>query len=201
MKIYYKSGVCHIYAGRYSKYQLYGNKKETELPLDDRQNFLYQKALHGLRAYTPEQIKEMTPKKRDKVIKEHKRSQKILNLWKQKIVNVKAANLFISLFPKNPITKLMTETVNDTNPDYFNKISFKDLKVTRKDVITVLIAEKVLPSNFYNLKTDNHASRIAIKRWSADDTVTGDRCGERSSQATGEAGQRAHINARHCSLT
>jgi hypothetical protein len=73
-------------------------------------------------------------------------------MWKQKIVNTKAANLFMTLFPKNPITKVIVDTIDDTSPQYFNNLTFKDLKISRKQVISMLITEKILPSDFYKPK-------------------------------------------------
>lgn len=154
IKLQYKAGTCHVYAGRYSAYQLRGNSQvKHEASLDERQSFLYQRAIHGLQAYNEEQIKTMPLKKRKKIVLDHKHSQKVLNMWKQKIVNAKAANLFTTLFPKNPITKVIVDTIDDTSPQYFNNLTFKDLKISRKQVISMLITEKILPSDFYKPKT------------------------------------------------
>ena len=65
-------------------------KLHGRLGYTEHQNFLYNRALYGLSIYTPEEVVIMAPEKRKRIIQIHKKTQKILNLWKQEIVNTLA---------------------------------------------------------------------------------------------------------------
>jgi hypothetical protein len=41
---------------------------------------------------------------------------------------------------------------NHTDPEYISTLEFKDLGISKKDIVIKLIQEKVLPNNFYELK-------------------------------------------------
>ena len=41
---------------------------------------------------------------------------------------------------------------NDTDPNYISRVSFKDLGITKRDIVTKLMEEKILPVNFYELE-------------------------------------------------
>ncbi len=45
--------------------------------------------------------------------------------------------------------------------DFICTLSFKDLGITKAQVINRLITEKILPKNFHELKPTEHASRIS----------------------------------------
>jgi hypothetical protein len=40
---------------------------------------------------------------------------------------------------------------NDTDPNYISKVNFKELGVDKRQIVTKLIQEKILPVNFYEL--------------------------------------------------
>jgi len=128
------------------------------------QNFLYNRALYGLSTYTPEEVVIMSPEKRKKIIRLHKKTQKILNLWKQEIVNTLANKLFTNIFPEMELTKSLVKFGIEGDPQYTNNMSFKMLKIGKKEIISKLIENKILPKNFNELNQKENASRISSKR-------------------------------------
>jgi len=107
----------------------------------------------------------MLPEKRKRIIRLHKRTQKILNLWKQEIVNILANKLFTDIFPDTEITRSLVEFYGtEGDPKYVNNMSFKMLKISKEQVISMLIEKKILPKNFNELNTNKDASTISSKR-------------------------------------
>jgi hypothetical protein len=132
---------------------------------NEHQNFLYNRALYGLSIYSPEEVVIMAPEKRKRIIQMHKKTQKILNLWKQEIVNVLANKLFTDVFPDMEITKCLVDFYGTNgDPEYINNMSFKSLKVSKEQIICYLIKNKILPKNFNELNQQQDASRIYSKR-------------------------------------
>jgi hypothetical protein len=115
--------------------------------LSATQNELYKRCLIGLDYYTPEELYAMNSAKKIKISKRHKAVQITLNLWKQEIVNMKANAILSAIFPNAP---LITDITNDydTDPGYINKMTFKELGLTRENVIDKLICSNFLPRNF-----------------------------------------------------
>lgn len=140
-------------------------KSHSRVHYSDHQNFLYNRALHGLSMYKPEEVVIMNPEKRKKILQIHKKTQKILNLWKQEIVNICANKLFTDIFPDMEITKCLVECYGTQgDPEYINNMSFKSLKINKEQIISYLIEKKILPKNFNELNQQQHASRISDKR-------------------------------------
>lgn len=151
--------IINQYVGYYSKYQLEGNdyngKKYSLIvhtPLNNHQNMLYNRALFGLALYTQEEIQEMHWEKRKRIVKVHKRAQSVLNVWKQEITNKITTAFFSTFFPKTEFAMYLEHTADETDPDFVNKISFKDLGITKAQIILKLIETGILPPNFYELK-------------------------------------------------
>ena len=137
-------------------------KNKSIIAYNDHQNFLYNRALHGLRVYSQKEIEEMPLEKKQRVKKLHKKAQTVINLWKQEIVNCLANKLFTNIFPDMEITQCLVEYYGTGgDPEYINTMSFKTLGITKEDVINKLIESKLLPKNFYQL---NHESRNNMQR-------------------------------------
>ncbi len=154
-----------MYQGRYSIQQTTGNSykgrnysnNEADF-LNNYQNLLYRRALLGINVYPQEEIEKMHYDKRKRIEKVHRKTQDILNLWKQEIV-VGLSNMFFQIiFPKTEITKQLLEDKQPTDPNFINKMSFKDLHITKSQIIDKLIKERILPANFKNLKPIEFAS-------------------------------------------
>jgi hypothetical protein len=138
---------------------------EKKVFYTEHQNFLYNRALYGLSIYSPEEVVIMAPEKRKRIIQMHKKTQKILNLWKQEIVNVLANKLFTDIFPDMEITKCLVDFYGTNgDPEYINNMSFKSLKISKEQIICYLIDKKILPKNFNELNQQQDASRIYSKR-------------------------------------
>jgi len=150
----------YTYRGSLEEFQLYGSQingnRYTEYevdPFNQYQNFLYKRALFGLKMYSPEEIAAMTDARKSRILKLHRRSQRVLNIYKQEIVNKFTNNLFTKLFPNSTITKALIGELNYTDPEFINKMDFKTLGVSKIDIVNRLIIEKILPKNFYDLKS------------------------------------------------
>lgn len=143
------------------KYQLYGNLQrhkryvqyETD-GLNQYQNFLYDRAVNGLAAYEPVELKRMKPKTIKWIQNTHNRTQRVLNIWKQEITNDLTNVLFdLCFFNKGNVKQpILDATRNFVDPNKKNKLSFKSLGIKKQDIIKKLIAEKILPGDFYELK-------------------------------------------------
>jgi hypothetical protein len=138
-------------------------KPPTRKYHNTHQNFLYNRAIYGLSIYTPDEVVIMPPDKRKRILQIHKKTQKILNLWKQEIVNILANKLFTDVFPGMEITKSLTKFGTDGDPEYINNMSFKMLKISKEQIISKLIENKILPKNFNELNKEDHASRISSR--------------------------------------
>lgn len=114
------------------------------------QQKLYSETLYGLNLYTEETISKMPRFRLIKILDTYNRAQKLINRWKQEIVNHKVDRLMLALFPKSPITKQFVETTG-SDDTIKSKFSFKDLKLDQKKIADMLIKEGILPNNFYDL--------------------------------------------------
>jgi len=154
------------YTGKFSSLQEFGtfykenpysqNKEKPysqyeQDPYTEYQNFLYKRALFGLKMYTQEEIKAMHWQKRKRIIKVHKRTQSVINIWKQEVTNHYTNSFFQQIFPKSPIAKAIIKE-SHTDKCFKSSVSFKDLSIKKDDVIKKLHKEGVLPKNFFELK-------------------------------------------------
>ena len=114
------------------------------------QNYLYKRALYGLSALTEQELATMCSKKKQRIINVYKKAQVVINKLKQQ-ATIKYTNfIFEALFPKSPITQaLLADT--ETDDKLINTLNFKDLNIDKSQIITIFIAEGVLPKNFLSL--------------------------------------------------
>jgi hypothetical protein len=120
-------------------------------PYSQVQNFLYKRAMFGLKMYTAEEIETMHWEKRTRIQKVYKRAQQVLNLWKQELANDWSNHLLQVLFPKSQLIKELVEG-SFVDPAFKNTVTFDDLGVTKDKIIAKLHEEGVLPQDFYSLK-------------------------------------------------
>jgi hypothetical protein len=114
------------------------------------QNYLYKRALYGLSALTQDELATMCSKKKQRVLNVYKKAQVVINKLKQQATISYTNFIFEALFPKSPITQaLLAET--ETDDTLINKLNFKDLGIEKSQIITIFIAEGVLPKNFLSL--------------------------------------------------
>jgi hypothetical protein len=134
--------------------QLYGTVKYQKIeqvgfnPIQER---LYAEALYGLNFYTAEELKAMPAEKKRSIMVLYTRVQRMLNRWKQEIIWKQVDSLLISLFPRSPIIKFISEN------EYYDRdlecpLTLRDLGITSETVIAEkLIQSKLLPYNFFKL--------------------------------------------------
>jgi hypothetical protein len=147
-------------------YQLNAGKTYMQYETDkysQYQNYLYKRALYGLDALSQEELATMCSKKRQRIINVYRRSQVVLNKFKQQVTIQYSNFIFKTLFPNAPITDfLLSDTQTDDKVK--NTLTFKDLGISKDQIIAIFIAEGVLPKNFLSLTTDpNQLPRLKGK--------------------------------------
>ena len=120
------------YKGKYSSFQEFGSsykgKRYSQYeqdPYTEQQNFIYKRAMFGLKMYDLDELKSMHWQKKKRIKKVHKKTQDELNMWKQEKL-IAITNNIIGLFS----TKLADDIVtNYSSPDpkFISTLSFKDL--------------------------------------------------------------------------
>lgn len=127
---------------------------QKEASLSEYQNFLYKRAMYGLKMYSEEEIKKMHWQKRNRIKKVQSRTQIMLNTWKQrKMVDI--SNEIFALFHKSSLAQELIELYSEPDSSYICNMSFKDLGITKFDVIERMVGEGLLPYNFRKLKEAN----------------------------------------------
>ena len=137
-------------------YQLSAGKMYMQYETDgysQYQTYLYKRALYGLDALTQQELATMCSKKRQRIINVYKRAQLVLNKFKQELTIQYTNLLFKTLFPNSPITDALLANT-ETDEKFKNTLTFKDLGIEKKDIITIFIAEGILPKNFLSLDKD-----------------------------------------------
>jgi len=115
------------------------------------QNYLYKRALYGLTALNDNELSVMCSKKRQRIINVYKRAQVVINKLKQQVTIAQSNFIFETLFPNSPITEfLLSET--ETDEKFKNTLTFKDLNISKDQIISIFMAEGVLPKNFLSLE-------------------------------------------------
>lgn len=146
----------YMYYGIYEQYCL---NKHNMLSLEysklnPSQHLMFKRILHGLKMYSKNEIATMHKEKRNRIIKVWKKSQKVINQWKQQISN-KKLNCFLEVtFGNNSsiINDLMAIPTTDILDDYTNMSTLKDLGITYEDLILRFMSVGLLPKNFLSLK-------------------------------------------------
>lgn len=125
--------------------------QEIETPVfNEKQQKMYSEALYGLTIYPEAMVNKMPKRIMLRIITRCEAVQKVINRWKQEIVNEKMDNLLISMFPKSPIVKQMVGIeADDTVKCNF---SFKDLGLNQMKIAEKLVSLNLLPQNFFDLR-------------------------------------------------
>jgi len=135
-------------------YQLQSGKTYMQYEQDKYsiyQNYLYKRALYGLDALNQEELATMCSKKKQRIVNVYKRAQVVLNTFKQKLTIKYSNSLFNILFPNSNLTKELVN-LNETDEKFKNTLTFKDLNIDKDQIISIFIAEGILPKNFLSLK-------------------------------------------------
>lgn len=115
------------------------------------QNYLYKRALYGLDSLSEQELATVCSKKKQRIVNVYKKAQITLNKFKQQVTIQYSNFVFKTLFPNSPITDLL---LSDTEVDenFKNTLTFKDLGITKEQIITIFMLEGILPKNFLSLE-------------------------------------------------
>jgi hypothetical protein len=136
-----------MYSGQMESKQFPTTSVVDYTTLTPAQHRMYKHVMVGLDMYTPQELYAMNSAKKSKIFKKHKQAQTMLNLWKQELTNAFTTRLLSSLFPKSTLIAELNAD-NSTSTKYTNTLAFKDLGISKTDIINKLIQEKFLPANF-----------------------------------------------------
>lgn len=167
--VYYtdsKKHFVHPYESPMEELQIYGNSYKgvqyqdlSQSKVFDADEFspyqtmLYKQVLLGLKYFSDEQVRSMSFKKKLAIDKRHKRAQKVLNEWKQLIINKEVDDFLLSWFPHSKFVKnMVNNTHNYTHESVTNYQSFAELNISKKDIADKLIKVGLLPKQFFILK-------------------------------------------------
>ena len=144
-----------MYSGKLENYQLSNQIKNVmQYEYDSYtpyQNYLYKRALFGLNSLTEIEINTICNKKKQRINNVYKRAQVVLNNFKQQVTINYSNFIFKTLFPNSPITDFLITEV-ETDDKFINTLNFKDLNISKDDIICIFIQEGILPKNFLSLK-------------------------------------------------
>ena len=135
-------------------YQLYNDKTYIQYEQDkysEYQNYRYKRVLYGLKSLPQEEVKKMCDKKKRRINSVHYKAQGVINIAKQRLSIAWTNKFFMTYFPKSKLALDLAE-LNEVDRNFKNKLTFKDLNLSKDDIITILMDEKILPSNFLSLK-------------------------------------------------
>jgi hypothetical protein len=147
------------YVGKLEEYQLKGDNRVMQYEVDSYnsyQNYLYKRALYGLNSLSEQELATMCGKKKQRINRVYLKGQEVINVYKQKLTNSYVNTLFQSFFPNSNITKFLIDNA-EVDPKFKNTLTFKDLKISKDDIIQVFIQEGVLPKNFMEISMDPNA--------------------------------------------
>ncbi len=137
-------------------YQLNAGKTYMQYETDrysQYQNYLYKRALYGLNALSEQELATMCSKKKQRIVNVYKRAQVVINKLKQEFTIRYTNFIFKTLFPNSPLTDSLL-ACTEFDDKFKNTLTFKDLDITKEDIITIFIAEGILPKNFLSLNKD-----------------------------------------------
>jgi hypothetical protein len=144
----------YTYLGMLSDYQTVSNKLVQEVvytQLNTQQVFLFKRVLHGLNAYQTGQLESMHWDKKRRVKKVWRKAQRVINRFKQTICN-KRSNEVLAAFDHSPLAKqIMSVPVEETDDQFINKMTLKELGIKYEDLIIKFYSEGLLPKNYFEL--------------------------------------------------
>lgn len=136
-------------------------KYQERIWLNEYQYDLYKAAMYGLSAYSNNQLYKMSYQEKRKIRSFHERVQRVLNLWKQQVVNQlfeQLCSIPLNKFPENVFDKVFKSTKigvrnfgKRTDEMFQCTLTFEQLKINRKQIIQKLIQERIFPENFFEL--------------------------------------------------
>ena len=144
------------YSGKLEEYQLYKKNTYTKYETDQYsqyQNFLYKRALYGLKSLPASEVEKMSKQKKIRIQRVNRRAQRVLNEAKQRKVISITNGWFAKWFPDTKFTNFMLGNT-DVDGKVRNTLNFKDLNIDKHEIIRIFIEEGILSSNFLSLDRD-----------------------------------------------
>lgn len=138
----------------FSKIQIEGTAQYQEFeknPFSPTQKKLYNQLVYGYSCFSDEEVKKLHPRIKKHIRIRYTKAQILINKLKQKIVNNSVNQLLIKFFSKSTLVKEMVK-INEYNPQYYSKFTFKDLGITNVMIAELLLKHGLLPKNFFQLK-------------------------------------------------
>ena len=124
--------------------------QKIEKPVfNEKQHKMYSEALYGLSIYPESMVSKMPKKILMKIATRTELVQKIINRWKQEIVNDKVDSFLLELFPNSPVVKDMVGIEADDSIKC--NFSFKEVGLNQEKIAKKLISLNLLPLNFFDL--------------------------------------------------
>lgn len=130
--------------------------------LNGYQYEIYRAAMYGLAAFSRKELLKMTVKKKRNIQRFFQKCQRVLNVWKQEIVNAlfeKLCTIPFKNFASNPFDTIFKDTNmgvksfgRSTSESFRSQFTFTQLGISREKIIQKLIREGLLPENFYQLQ-------------------------------------------------
>lgn len=127
---------------------------KTNQNYNRKQNELYHRLIYGYNLYTKEQLYAMNSTKKHRIKRNFIKAQSIINIMKQEILIEKTNAMFKFIYNNNnKKDNILTNIIKENKPDpkFICTLSFKDLGITKQDIITRFIKEKILPLNYYSM--------------------------------------------------
>lgn len=115
------------------------------------QSMLYSVALSGLKALSPDQESKLSKYEKREITLLANRANRVLNYWKTQVVTNSISVLFNKLFANAPTTSAVSILMQPiVDSEFSPEISFRELGISRIQIIQKLIRHGVLPVDFYN---------------------------------------------------
>lgn len=127
--------------------------KERKVIFNPLQKFIYSRALKGLKVYEKDEVIQLPERERKAIVINTIRCHRVLNVYKQRVLNHITNEFFQRYFPDSKVAKIFyISNANYTTSKIKLDISFQDLDITKQDIAHVLFVKKVLPKDFYDLQ-------------------------------------------------
>lgn len=145
--------VFRKYEDLYQKKALVKSKKATEtsekIHLNVVQRQMYRKLMYGLKEYTPQQLAGMNHNTIYKIVADHQKATKALQILKAKKYYKNETNMINAIFPNAKIGRKDMDWLIPLP----KKATLKKLGITTQTIIDEFIKRNLLPSNFLKLTT------------------------------------------------
>lgn len=116
------------------------------------QRNMYRKLMYGIKDYTEEELKGLSPITITEIIINHNKAKKVLHILKAKKYYESETKLINSIFSHLKIG----EKDSDWLTELPKEVTLRKLNISVKDIINEFINKRLLPSNFWKIGlTDN----------------------------------------------